>query len=80
MDNFSEHLLGADCLLRLELGTDELVQRLVGVAEAAEHKGARWPVHILQEYAECALRDGPVGLGRDCGDNVEGIRERTMLV
>ena len=42
-----EQLLGAACLLRLEVGADEFVQGLVGVAEAAEHQGARRPIQTL---------------------------------
>jgi hypothetical protein len=56
------------------------MQGLVGVTEAAEHEGARRPVHILQEHAERTLRDGSVGLGRHLGHHVEGIGEWTILL
>ncbi len=78
--DLGEQPLGPSCLLRLKVGQDELVQRLVGVAEPAKQRGARGPAHITQEHTEGALLDRAVGLGRHHGPHVEGIGEWTTLL
>ena len=74
--DLGEHALRVDRLLGRQVRPDELVELVVGVAEATEQPRAGRPRHRVQHHLEVTAPRGLLPVGHDRGHHLERVGQR----